>query len=164
MNRQYAGRILIFALMTAGIAQTGSSAANQVNVVQLLNPSADYVGTTGSVKCNSNEIKRTRMAAGKASGLSIFCKGTADFFLVLSDPNKKAFANNSAYNDLVPFEREVVMNANNGQWKSESGSIEIESISSDGKDVRVSFKVMLKNQFKKGTIMAEGTLEGALSN
>jgi hypothetical protein len=164
MKRQHATRILILALITAGIAQNSSSATNQVNVVQLLNPSADYTGAKGMIECKSLEVKRTRLTGGKASGISIFCKGRQDFFLALADSNKEPFTNGSTYTDLMPFEREVVMNANNGQWKSESGSIKIDSISSDGKNVRVSFKVVLKNMFKKSTITAEGTLEGAASN
>jgi hypothetical protein len=164
MKCQYAGRILILALMTAATAQTDSSAANQANAVQLLNPSADYVGAKGMIECKSVEIKRTRLTDGKASGISIFCKGRQDFFLALADTNKKPFANGSTYTDLMPFERELVLNADNGQWKSASGSIKVESVSGDGKSVRVSFKVLLKNQFSKGTITAEGTLEGAASN
>jgi hypothetical protein len=164
MKRQHAGRILILALMTAATAQTASSATTQTNTVQLLNPSADYTGAKGMIECRSLEVKRTRLTDGKASGISLFCKGRQDFFLALADTNKKPFANGSTYTDLMPFERELVLNADNGQWKSASGSIKVESVSGDGKSVRVSFKVLLKNKFGKGTITAEGMLEGAASN
>jgi hypothetical protein len=166
MKNNSANRLLVLALLSA-FSSLDSRAANEVNVVQFLNPSKDYDGPRTPFKCELKSFNRLPDIndASKTKSISITC-GTfppQSVWVQLTTPDAAPFKNGSSY-DADSLDRYVSLSSTDGMWKSKSGKIKIEKVSGDGKTIRVSFKTLLQGRFGPATVTAEGVIEGTASN